>query len=112
MARTVRDSSLETRAARGRLAARKKPYYRLIDQGCHVGYYKGARGGSWSARYFVGSGKYAEKGLGAADDTQDADGASVLSFTQAQQKARAWFAVQARMAKGEGQLGPYTVQSA
>jgi hypothetical protein len=34
MARTVRDMSLETRAARARL----KPYYRLIDQGCHLGY--------------------------------------------------------------------------
>lgn len=80
MARTVRDSSMDTRAARARLAQRHKPYYRLIDQGCHLGYRKGPRGGSWSARYFIGGGKYAEKTLGIADDTQDADGKSVLSF--------------------------------
>src|SRR5690349_8276718 len=100
MARTVRDASLETRAARARLKPRHKPYYRLIDQGSHLGYYKGGRGGSWSARYFLGAGKYAEQKLGAADDTQDADGAAVLSFAQAQQKARDWFAVQRRLASG------------
>jgi integrase len=112
MARTVRDSSLDSRAARARIAQRHKPYYRLIDQGCHLGYRKGPRGGSWSARYFVGVGKYAEKTLGIADDTQDADGKSVLSFAQAQQRARAWFSVQARLATGEGHIGPYTVADA
>lgn len=56
MARTVRDTSLETRAARACLMVRHKPYYRLIYQGCHLGYRKGPRGGSWSARFFVGGG--------------------------------------------------------
>ena len=44
MARTVRDSNLETRTARGRLKSRKKPYWRSIDRGLHLGYFKGARG--------------------------------------------------------------------
>jgi len=112
MARTVRDSSLETRAARARLKQQHKPYYRLIDQGCHLGYYKGPRGGAWSARYFVGAGKYAEKTLGIADDTQDADGKSVLTFADAQRAARTWFAIQARLATGEGHIGPYRVADA
>jgi hypothetical protein len=51
MARTVQDANLGTRAGRGRLKARKKPYYRAIDQGRHLGYYKGARGGTWIARH-------------------------------------------------------------
>jgi integrase len=112
MARTVRDNSLETRAARDRLKPRHKPYYRLIDPGCHLGYYKGARGGSWTARYFLGSGKYAEKTLGLADDIQDSDGRSVLTFAEAQKKAREWFGIQARLATGEGHIGPYTVADA
>ncbi len=112
MARTVRDNSLETRTARARLYHRHKPYYRLIDPGCHLGYYKGSRGGAWSARYFLGNGKYAEKTLGLADDVQDADGKSVLTFAEAQKRARAWFGIQARLKTGEGHIGPYTVSDA
>ena len=41
MARRVRDSDLETRAARGKLKARGKPYYRAIGEGLHLGYRKG-----------------------------------------------------------------------
>lgn len=113
MARTVRDANLETRAARGRIKARKKPYYRTIDQGAHLGYYKGTRAGSWLARYFIGEGRYAETTLGKADDATDADGVAVLSYRQAQEKARAWFAEQARRGAGvEPAAGPYTVADA
>ncbi len=100
MARTVRDTNLETRTARSRLAVRHKPYWRKIDQGCHVGYYKGKRAGSWVARYFRGKGRYAEKKLGTADDIQDADGVAILSFAEAQAKAREWFSEQARRVAG------------
>ena len=113
MARTVRDTNLETRAARRRLTARHKPYWRLIDQGRHLGYFKGKRGGAWIARYFLGAGRYAERKLGTADDTQDADGVGVLSFQQAQAEARGWFSEQARKVAGiAGTDGPYTVTSA
>ena len=113
MARTVRDTTLDTRTARGRLEVRKKPYWRLIDQGCHLGYYKGKRGGAWTARYFLGAGRYAEQKLGTADDTRDADGVDVLSFKQAQDAARNWFSEQARAAAGLGRVdGPYTVSDA
>jgi integrase len=114
MARTVRDANLETRAARGRVKARKKPYYRAIEQGRHLGYYKGARGGTWLARYFKGAGQYAETMLGRADDTSDADGVEILSFGQAQDKARTWFEEQARARAGLGPkpTGPHTVADA
>src|SRR4051812_19535613 len=92
MARTVADTRLDSRTARAKLAVSKKPYYRQIDQGRHIGYYKGARGGSWVARRFLGAGKYEERKLGVADDVRDADGVEVLSFNQAQTAARAWFA--------------------
>ncbi len=112
MARTVRDTNLDTRAVRERLAARPKPYWRNIDPGCHIGYYKGKRGGSWIARYFIGAGKYKELKLGKADDVQDAENVGVLSFSQAQKRARDWFADKARERAGIIESGPYTVENA
>ena len=97
MARKLRDTGLDTREARLRLKARKKPYWRLLEAGRHLGYYRGARGGTWVARAFAGDGRYHEKTLGLADDSSDADGVHVLSFGQAQDKARAWCAAQARI---------------
>ena len=38
MARSLRDSRLETREARLRLKPRGKPYWRLIEPGLHLGY--------------------------------------------------------------------------
>jgi len=85
MARTVRDTNLETRAARARLKARPEPYWRSIDRGAHLGYYKGSRGGSWIARHYAedieGRRRYFKRDLGKADDVTDADGAAILNFS-------------------------------
>src|SRR5581483_11646588 len=95
MARTVRDASLETRAARDRLRARGKPYYRFIEEGLHLGYRKpkGRRGaraaaGKWVGRFYVGKQVYEVETIGEADDFSDPDGAKILSYSQAQNKAR------------------------
>jgi integrase len=48
--------------------------------------------------------------IGTVDDVADADGAHVLSFTQAQEAARKWFAHVARRDRGEVRNGPYTVR--
>lgn len=104
MARTVRDTRLDSRAARERLEARDEPYWRLIEDGCHLGYRKGRRGGRWIARYRepgAASRSYAKEGLGIADDTSDADGLHVLDFKQAQARAREWFG----KAKGSAPVG-------
>src|SRR5258708_24551612 len=95
MARTVKDTNLATRTARANLASRKRPHYRLILQGLHLGYYRGARTGSWSARRFLGNGRYEETKLGTADDVADADGIAIITFGQAQERARAWFSARA-----------------
>src|SRR6516225_1262667 len=95
MPRKVRDSSLETRTARAKLKARHKPYYRLIAPGLHIGYRKPRSGpGAWVARRYGGAGNYSVENLRTsdgllvlADDYSDADGARVLTFAQAQQKA-------------------------
>jgi integrase len=114
MARKLRDTSLESREARLRLKVRGKPYWRLLEAGRHLGYRKGARGGTWVARAFAGDGRYLETGLGLADDASDADGVHVLSFGQAQDKARAWCAAQARVRDGlePARQGPYLLKHA
>jgi integrase len=114
MARKLRDTSLDNREARLRLKARKKPYWRLLETGRHLGYYKGVRGGTWAARALAGDGRYKEAKLGLADDASDPDGVHVLTFGQAQDKARDWCAAQARIRDGLAPAlqGPYLVKHA
>jgi hypothetical protein len=78
MSRTVKDANLGTREARSRLQARGKPYYRLIEQGLHLGYRKNrGRGGKWVARHYLGSQSYLVETIASADDYGDADGTAV-----------------------------------
>jgi len=106
MARQVRDARLETREARARLKARKKPYWRLLVEGRHLGYYKGAQGGRWLVRVYQGSGKYLEQTLALADDHLEADDEQILSYAQAHTKAAA-------LGGNEDQPAtPYTVRQA
>src|SRR5438874_13682357 len=100
MARTVKDANLATRTARANLPPRKRPYYRLILQGLHLGYYRGARTGSWGARRFIGAGRYEETKVGTAGDVAAADAVAILSFGAAPEEARAWFAARARADAG------------
>ena len=112
MARTVRESKLETRAARGRLKLQHEPYWRTISEGRHIGYRKGARGGKWIARMLLSSG-YRKTSLGIADDVLDADGQTVLAFAHAQDHARRWFDLQAQKAFGVVvENAPYSVGTA
>jgi integrase len=114
MARTVREASLATRSARLRLAIASKPYWRVIEQGLHLGYRRRATGGSWIARRRNDQGTYYERKLGLADDLQDADGKIILDFSQAQEAARHWCTQERRLAAGDGTVpdGPYTVARA
>ena len=95
MARRTPDARLESRESRSRLASRGKPHYRLLEPGLHIGYrrLKGRKGrpavaGTWVARHYIGSQSYAVEKIGTADDFSDADGTIILSFAQAQDKAR------------------------
>jgi integrase len=96
MPRQVRDTNLETRAARGRLKVRRKEYFRLIEPGLHLAYRKLASGpGTWARRKYNGAGGYTLENLRTpdgqivvADDYDDGDGFSVLTFAQAQNAIR------------------------
>jgi hypothetical protein len=63
MARTVRDAALVTRSARLRLSSRTKPYWRMLEQGLHLGYRRRATGGTWIARRRDENGIYHEEKL-------------------------------------------------
>ena len=94
MAGSAQDADLESRAARRRLAPRQEPYWRWLDKGCDLGYYKGEDLGVWVARLSRGKGRDTEERVGLADDFADADGIAVMDFEQAQAAARNWFAEQ------------------
>jgi integrase len=109
MARTIRDATLQTRESRGRLKPQGKPYYRLIEAGLHLGYRKGrgrrgkpAAAGVWVVRRYIGDEKYIVHTIAAADDFSDANGKTVLSFSQAQKRVREQIKA----------AGPLTVQGA
>jgi integrase len=91
LARTVRNPKIDTRSARARLAERREPYWTVISAGNALGYRRGVKGGTWIAKFRDDSGKRHLEALGAADDARDADGLSVFSFAQAQERARSWF---------------------
>src|SRR2546423_10082363 len=88
MARTARNSSLESRTARTRLRIRRTPYFAKIAKGLRLGYYRGPIAGSWIARCYRGAGVYVSEALGLADDTLQADGIKVLDYWQAQEHVR------------------------
>ncbi len=114
MARTVRNAKIDTRSARVKLAERREPYWTVLSAGCALGYRRGAKGGTWIAKFRDADGKRHLEALGAADDSRDADGLSVYSFAQAQERARAWFQGKAREVAGDfvPRDGPYTVADA
>src|SRR5262249_40985727 len=111
MPRLVRNAKLDTRSARAKLPARREPYWVVMVKGAAVGYRRGKRGGTWIARWRDDQGLQRYQALGVSDDSVDADGVRVLTFAQAQEKARAWFARTARVGAGYAD-GPYTVADA
>jgi integrase len=88
MARRVRSTHLETKASRSKLEARNKPYWVPIGPGLHLGYRKGKLGGHWVRRIYLGDQRYDTETFAAADDRDDSDGATILTWWQAQEAAR------------------------
>lgn len=113
MARTKRSAALGTRTSRLKLLA-GKAHQDPMGKGEYLGYRRprSAAAGSWFARVRV-EGKIRQKAIGAADDYADPNGKTVLSFEQAQVKARRWFDRAHGEALGERiHTGPFTVADA
>jgi len=90
MPRRPRDSRFETRTARSRLKARKKAYNGpQLAPGIFLDYRRCKGPGRWVVRAATGKGSYWCDTFSIADDNEDADGVNVLTFWQAQDRARA-----------------------
>jgi integrase len=111
MARKVKDKALDSREARSRLKPRGKPFWRQIERGLHLGYRRlKGKAGTWWVRHYLGAQTYEIESLGAADDLSDADGTAILSYWDAQTKARERMVARAHAAAGKA--GPLTVKDA
>lgn len=87
MARSARNSKLDTRTSRLKLPEGTR-IYTTVGEGLALGYRRTTKGyGTWEVRYRA-NGKYSYLALGDADDYQKSDGVKVLTYFQAQDKAR------------------------
>jgi integrase len=76
-----------------------------IGPGLSLGYRRNQVAGTWVLRVADGKGGAVTRAIGTADDFTEADGASVLNFWQAQEKAQSV----ARNSSGQGVPKPLTV---
>ena len=115
MARTLRDQKLDTPSSRRGLKVRREPYWRSITEGMAVGYRpskKKKKAGNWIAKHYTKGVGRRYKAIGPADDNDEANGTTILSFAQAQEQARAWFAELAEEIASAGKAATLTVKSA
>src|SRR5712672_1590147 len=89
MARRVRHSSLETRTARLKLAVRRKPYSGpSLARGVTLQYRRNKTNGSWVIKASDGHGAYWTKAIAEADDHDESNGKTILTFFEAQDQAK------------------------
>jgi len=89
MARRVSFGALESRSARLRLKIRRRPYSGpSLARGISLMYRRNGTNGSWVLKASDGHGAYWTKAFALADDFEDADAKSVLTFYQAQDQAK------------------------
>jgi integrase len=108
MARSVRNAGLETRTARLKMPVARKPLFIRIGPGLSLGYRRNRVAGTWVLRVADGKGGAITRAIGTADDFVEADGATVLNYWQAQDKAQSV----ARNSNGSGVTKPLTVRRA
>ena len=92
MAGKVKHVDLDSPTARSRLKRGRNCHWQSLVPGkVHLGYqmWKGDRNGRWLLRRYIGDNTYRSETLGAADDRDEADGVHILSWQQADAKARA-----------------------
>ena len=89
MARNPRAPTLETRTARLKLTPRKKPYQGAkLARGIVLRYRRNRGAGTWDVKVADGKGGTWTKRFAVADDYEDANGETVLTWFQAIAAAR------------------------
>jgi hypothetical protein len=109
MARKVRHTALESRSARLKLKIRRRPYSGpSLARGISLMYRRNKTNGTWVLKSSDGHGAYWTKGFALADDFEDSDGKTVLTFYQAQDAAKKL----ARGEDGSAETAPITLDIA
>ncbi len=88
MPRSQRSNSFGTRTSRFKHISAGKEYWTPADEGVSLGYRRGKTKSVWYVRTYQGGGKYKQRPIGLADDYQDADGEQILTYFQAQDRAK------------------------
>jgi integrase len=89
MARKQRNSSLESRTARLKLAVRRRPYPGAkLARGKQMQYRRNKGNGTWLLKVSDGHGKPWTKAFAQADDFDESDGKTILTFFEAQDVAK------------------------
>src|SRR6516165_6855419 len=108
MVRRIRDCALETRTARLALPVARKPFFVRIGVGISLGYRRNKLAGTWVLRVANGRGGAATQAIGTADDYDTANGSDILTFWEAQDRAKSV----ARRENGTAPKTPLTVLQA
>ena len=109
MARKQRNNILESRTSRLKLAVRRRPYPGVkLARGKQMQYRRNRGNGTWLLKVSDGHGKPWTKAFAQADDFDDSDGKSVLTFFEAQDIAKDL----TRGADGSADSAPITVDGA
>src|SRR6476660_3104853 len=110
MARKVSFSAMESRSARlNKFIIRRRPYSGpSLARGILLLYRRNKTNGTWVLKVSDGHGAYWTKAFALADDFEDADGKSVLTFHQAQEQAKKL----ARGDVGDADSAPITIDGA
>ena len=88
MPRSQRSNSFGKRTARFRELSAGKEHWTAVDEGVSLGYRRGKTKSVWYVRTYQGGGQYKQRPIGLADDYQDADGEQILTYFQAQNRAK------------------------
>ena len=89
MARRQRNNSLESRTARLKLAVRRRPYPGAkLARGKQMQYRRNKGNGTWLLKVSDGHGKPWTKAFAQADDFDDSDHKTILTFFEAQDVAK------------------------
>src|SRR4051812_34652477 len=91
MARKARHAGLENRTSRLKLAIQGKPYTGPnLARGITLLYRRNKSNGAWIVKVATGNSKspYWTDGIGYADDYDESDGKTILTFFEAQDEAK------------------------
>lgn len=89
MAQKARDSRMENRSNRLKLKLGER-HFKILDTGLALCYRRTSESfGTWSVRLALADRRYRLEALGTADDHAEANGETILSFGEAQEKALA-----------------------